>query len=342
MKLLKKLYSIYSGSHHTEPMQRFIKGWVKRNLSETTVTQDTIGNIYITKGRGETYPCIVAHMDQVQSPYPDDYEVVSDGWTIRGLSRNESHYRGLGADDKNGIWVALKTLLNTDCIKVALFVDEEIGCVGSRKCNMTFFADCRWVVQCDRMNGGDFINHTNGTDVCSREFENAIPLADYGYRPAHGSVTDVGTLKNNGLKVSCCNLSCGYYNPHTENEYTVIEDLMRCYTLVMWMVEHLTKVYPHEKARIVYEQLFSTPRFNKPMSAKEKQKEEMEEIVMLAMDDYLADNWEIGEEGCEELAKQFYDENGKRLNLLSIDDWRKAIDECVEELCGYEVENVND
>jgi hypothetical protein len=35
---------------------------------------------------------------------------------------------GLGADDKNGIWIALQCLKKYDTVKVAFFVSEEVGC----------------------------------------------------------------------------------------------------------------------------------------------------------------------------------------------------------------------
>ena len=40
-------------------------------------------------------------------------------------------------------------------------------------------------------------------------------------------MTDVLELKEKGLKVSCLNLSCGYYEPHTDHEFTVKKDLLK-------------------------------------------------------------------------------------------------------------------
>lgn len=57
------------------------------------------------------------------------------------VPRNEKN-EGLGADDKNGIWIALKCLRKYDSLKLAFFVSEEVGCVGSGKAVMDFFNDC--------------------------------------------------------------------------------------------------------------------------------------------------------------------------------------------------------
>lgn len=43
-------------------------------------------------------------------------------------------------------------------------------------------------------------------------------------------MTDVLELKERGLGVSCINLSCGYYEPHSDEEFTVKKDLLNCLT----------------------------------------------------------------------------------------------------------------
>lgn len=43
-------------------------------------------------------------------------------------------------------------------------------------------------------------------------------------------------MKRNGLEVSCVNLSCGYYEPHTDNEYTILADLCKCYRFVRHII----------------------------------------------------------------------------------------------------------
>ncbi|MDA6986939.1 hypothetical protein OSM86_23565, partial [Escherichia coli] len=52
-------------------------------------------------------------------------------------------------------------------------------------------------------------------------------------------MTDVLTLKENGLEVRCANVSCGYYNAHTDEEITVRKDLQKC----LDFVEHLIEDY---------------------------------------------------------------------------------------------------
>lgn len=246
MELLKKLYSIYSKSRKEENMLDFLINYVWDTEPTAEVDMDKLGNLYITKGKSETYPCVVAHVDQVQDEHSDDFMVVETEDIIFGYSRSKRTQQGLGADDKNGIWVGLKCLHKYDAIKLAFFVGEEIGCVGSRGANMAFFEDCRFVLQCDRRGYDDLITEASCTELCSDEFEKATCASVFGYSKAHGMMTDVMTLKENGLKVSCLNISCGYYQPHTNNEFTVKSDLQNCLEFVQFIIENCLAVYPHE------------------------------------------------------------------------------------------------
>lgn len=246
MKLFKKLASIYSGSDKEEPMRRYIKRWIRSCVRNVSVKTDEYGNMYITKGEAETYPCVVAHLDQVQDKYPADYKAVETPDIIFGYSPSNRRQCGLGADDKCGIWIALKMLKKHDAIKIAFFPGEEIGCVGSSKADMSFFDDVRFVIEPDRRGSSDLITVIGGTELCSEDFLYDISYKDFGYKPRNGMMTDVETLKIRGLKASCINMSCGYYNPHTEDEYIVKADLVNAMNFVDNVIENCTDVYTHE------------------------------------------------------------------------------------------------
>lgn len=248
MKLLKKLYEIHSMSGQEKGMRKFIRRWVLTNVPEADIRYDNLGNIYIFKGVSETYPVVVAHLDQVQNSHSRDFQALEAGDIIIGYSAKSRAQQGLGADDKNGVWIALQCLLKYDCIKVAFFVSEEVGCVGSSAADMTFFQNARFVLQCDRRGAHDLITNAGWTDLCSPEFVKAIQPELFGYKEEEGMLTDVLTLKENGLNVSCVNISCGYYEPHTDHEFTNIPDLMNCLEFVEHIIETCIEVYPHEYA----------------------------------------------------------------------------------------------
>ena len=246
MELLKQLYCIHSKSNKEDSMLEFLINWLFKNVKESEVEMDKKGNLYIKKGNSETYPCIVAHVDQVQTLHSEDFAAVETNDIIFGWSRKNRRFEGLGADDKNGVWVALKCLLKYDIIKVALFVGEEIGCVGSNAADMDFFDDCRFVLQCDRRGFNDMITDAGVTELCSDEFKKAVNPEWFSYKETSGLMTDVMTLKKRGLKVSCLNLSCGYYEPHSDEEYTIKQDLLNCLYFVEHIIDTCKDVYEHK------------------------------------------------------------------------------------------------
>lgn len=245
MNLLKKLYEIHSPSGKEWPMKKFIKRYIKANIPGCKIAYDGKGNMYVIKGQSETYPCIVAHLDQVQKNHPKDFQAIEAKGMIFGYSSKLKSFCGLGADDKNGIWIALKALQHFPILKAVFFVEEEIGCRGSSVAEIGFFDDCRYVIQCDRKGSSDLITQIGWTDLCSNEFLKAIEPEKFGYHTQTGMMTDIEALKDNGLAVSAVNLSCGYYNPHTDEEITVIQDLENCKDFVFHIIENVTDVYPH-------------------------------------------------------------------------------------------------
>ena len=241
-KLLKQLYQINSKSGSEAQIIDFITSFVTTNFPQVRMEIDKTGNIYITKGIADTYPVIVAHTDQV-GDYKGKISIFRSHGIIIGIGENGKQVN-LGADDKNGIWIALELLRTEPVLKIALFPGEEVGCVGSKACNMDFFKDARFVIQCDRRNGRGFIYTAGSVGLCDANFPSPELKAKYGYTNTTGLMTDVQTLKKRGLAVACCNLSCGYYNPHTSSEYTDIGELINCLQFVREIVQTIEKT-PH-------------------------------------------------------------------------------------------------
>ena len=115
---------------------------------------------------------------------------------------------------------------------------------------MDFFNDCRFVIQPDRRGNTDVITQIGFMDICSDGFIKDTTPEKFGYIPTDGMMTDVEQLKENGLNVSCINVSCGYYEPHTDNEFTDKNDLMKCLVFIEHIITSCTKVYPHEPGQM--------------------------------------------------------------------------------------------
>lgn len=248
MELLKELYGISAQTHQEKDMIAFVSQ--KLTGLGVSFTIDKAGNIYATKGKATTFPCIAAHLDEVHQAREKGYEVlvIRDEFII-GFNSGKREFNGIGADDKNGIWLCLKCLEKYDNLKCVFFVGEEQGCIGSRQADMRFFDDCRFVLQCDRKGNSDFINRIYGDSLCSTQFSKDANLKEHGYKEENGMQTDVRTLRDRGLEISCANLSCGYYYPHTPHEMTNIKDLKKCRKLVEHIIENCREVYTYKEER---------------------------------------------------------------------------------------------
>lgn len=233
MELLSRLYKIISKSGMEDRMKSFVLDC----LSDVTLTVETdgIGNLFITKGVAEVYPCVAAHLDEIHSPC--EREVVIEGDRIFTVDRLWNRV-GCGADDKNGIWVILNLLHSEPVLKVAMFVQEErawgiAGCQGAHACNMKWFDNVKYILECDRKGCSDVVSIGKmDTVLCEPEFIPEDLLQKYGYEMVRGGKTDVVELKMRGLGIPVCNLSCGYYGAHTNSEYTNFSELRKCLDFV--------------------------------------------------------------------------------------------------------------
>ena len=258
--LLEKLYYIQSPSNHEENMRNFIIESIKK-IDGIKYSTDSIGNLFVVKGNlknGEYYPCVVAHMDTVfdiikqEDLHIDKRISDSDKRLIGGYKGIDVFDNcGLGADDKNGVYIAIKMLNEKKVIKGAFFVGEERGCIGSSKASLDFFKDCGYLLQGDRRNGGDLIVKYGGGRTCSEEFSKKIAKVAklFGYKEEEGLFTDVMILASRGINISVINYSVGYYNPHSPDEYTDLDELYNAKKFTYNIIDILGKnKYSHKYA----------------------------------------------------------------------------------------------
>jgi hypothetical protein len=225
-KLLLDILSVQSASRKEERMIYFLKAYCLKKGYIVKVLED---NIYVTKGFGEHYPCYVAHTDTCADIIPDDeFTIVSlDDSELAGYNYKKDKFTQVGFDDKIGIFIALKMLDMIPYGKAFFPHAEEIGCVGTRKADMSFFDDCAYLIQCDRRNAKGIVDNVSGVGLFGEDFKDVLLLegAKYERRMTTGMLTDVYTLKTMGLKVSCTNLECGYYNPHSNDDYCILDEV---------------------------------------------------------------------------------------------------------------------
>ena len=131
-------------------------------------------------------------------------------------------------------------LMSNSNIKCAFFHSEEWGCIGSSAADMDWFKDVGYCFQADRRGAFDFINNIF-SNLYSKKFSKRISpiLKHYGYSEKSGSITDVGQLAENGIGVCVANMSCGYYNPHTDEEIVEFYDSNNCLDMISMLVAEL-------------------------------------------------------------------------------------------------------
>lgn len=236
--LINQIFSLQAESHNNRQQKNImltVLKILKDNKIIFTSNFDAYGNLYIIKGKTEFYPCYVAHVDQVHDVVKD-FKLFTHNDILFAMGTKFNRWSngfqqiGVGGDDKAGIYLCVEMLFNLSTCKVVLFKDEEVGCHGSARADISFFTDCSFIAQGDRKGSNDFITHTNGVDVCTKEFIGIIqPTLDvFNYITNRGTMTDVGELIIQGVPCCTFNVSCGYYNAHSDNEIQNIKELEVC------------------------------------------------------------------------------------------------------------------
>ena len=267
MDLLKQLYAIHSPSYYEWQMIQFVRSWIAGHVPEAEVRMDEWGNLYIKKelngndnlnGNEKGFPTLVCHLDQVQDVHSEDFCVKEEKGTLYGWSEANQQREGLGADDKNGIWICLRCLEECPRLKVFMAVGEEKGCIGSNHADMSFFADSLYVLEPDCKGGEEIHTNLKGIPCASPEFEQTLlqfiihnsssseateSITKFIISPGKGS--DIFALTLSGIGVSCANIPCGYHLPHKDDEYIVIAELEHSLAYIRHFVTTEHRRFPH-------------------------------------------------------------------------------------------------
>jgi len=258
---LKEVLSVPTKTYQEENMVQYLRD-VLDAMPDVEYYTDDLKNVYATKGtlnEGEYYPMFIAHTDTVHQlvdkivvqeellvkpntfghTYGDEEFLSLKGYTPNGSST------GIGGDDKCGVFIALELLRVLPKVKIGLFVSEETGCHGSSKCDINFLNDVGYAVQFDAPGNNLITEVCSGTRLYEEggEFINkTLPLFNemmgVNADPQSHPYTDVSQIKRKG-DFSCINFSCGYYNMHTEEEFVVIDDVLRAIEFATRLVEEL-------------------------------------------------------------------------------------------------------
>lgn len=216
MKLLEQLYRIHSPSHGEGKMSEYVRKVLEHNGIDFET--DERGQLFkLIPGR----PILSCHMDQVQKGPPGRI-LVEKGKELT-IIRGEKD--GLGADDKNGIWICLNLLSRWHCGFIFSTAEESISKDVEHvlRANEALLRRIPYALVFDRRGKGDIIGSENG--YCTKGFEERVAREGeaFGYRPTSGVFSDADSLCRH---MECVNLSVGYHDAHSTREHTVYQELV--------------------------------------------------------------------------------------------------------------------
>ena len=192
---------------------------------------DAHGNLWLIVGDNPT-TLFTAHTDTVHAmadtpSYKVEYLTLHNG----DLAMRRAGGGILGADDGTGVYI-LHQLIERDVAGVyAFFRGEERGGIGSSAAASDLNSEASLVstvltgvtkaIAFDRKGYYDVIRYQSGGECCSDDFAlalcDALSTEDNIFLPEDGVYTDTAEFIHNIPE--CTNISVGYFNQHTSDEW---------------------------------------------------------------------------------------------------------------------------
>lgn len=207
--------------------QKELKKYTKNILLKFGYPKVISGDGFIY-AQGELPILLVAHLDTVhkETPKTIHYDKIK-----KVLSSPE----GIGGDDRCGVYMILDIVKYSKC-SVLFCEDEEIGAKGAEKFVMSSVSkglEFNYIMEFDRKGSDDAVFY----DCDNKEFEKFITKKFF--KTAYGSFSDISVLAPE-LGCAAVNLSCGYYNAHTTDEYVVWNEMMESIRAAHEIIETTT------------------------------------------------------------------------------------------------------
>jgi hypothetical protein len=241
---LETMHKIFMSSEQTllPRLHRFLgKFYNEDSITLHTGLNGSSSSFVYAKG---TDPfMLVAHLDTVHRElcteikykfYRRDHKVVT---TL-------SSPQGIGGDDRCGVILILSVLTSTKLRPSILFTcGEETGGHGAREFTRVVKSlDLNYIVEFDRRGNTDVVRYQDDS------LELTQALEKYGFNISYGSFSDISVIAPH-YGISAVNLSSGYYNAHTTQEYVCIEDMQSILdnSVKFFNSEHSSKKYKYKE-----------------------------------------------------------------------------------------------
>lgn len=204
--------------------------------------------------QGEIPIMLLAHLDTVHAEPVKEIFISEDGNILTSP-------QGIGGDDRCGVYALEKIYKASKKKPYLLFTtDEEIGGVGANHFGTEFRAgflpaelsELKLLIEIDRRGSNDAVYY----DCHNPAFENYI--SSKGFKTAWGSFSDISIIAPI-LGVAAVNLSSGYYQPHTLQEFINVSELESVIQKVLQIISEIENLPKFEYAEYQsdYEEIYS-------------------------------------------------------------------------------------
>ena len=191
--------------------QQQVKDYMKEYL--TSKQYEVINEDGFLYAKGTHPVLLLAHMDTVHK---------NKCTTIKEKKGRISSPQGIGGDDRCGIFIIMNLVNELHC-SVLLCEDEETGGVGARKFAKTDYVKdlgVHYMVEFDRRGKDDAVFYS-----CDNKTFTEFITSETGFKEARGSFSDISVVAP-AAKIAAVNLSSGYYNAHTTEEYVEYNEML--------------------------------------------------------------------------------------------------------------------
>ena len=210
--------------------------------------------IYI---KGELPYMLVAHLDTVHAAQCTEikYQFLKENdKVVTALSSPQ----GIGGDDRCGIILILSLLNSTSLRPSILFTcGEEIGGLGAKEFTKVIKTlDLNFILEFDRRGDTDVVRYSDNSLALTKALES------FGFKLSYGSFSDISIIAPH-YGISAVNLSSGYYNAHTIQEYVVIEHMQNILskTVKFLLSDKASVKYSYEERKFSFEN-YSSKYYN--------------------------------------------------------------------------------
>lgn len=141
---------------------------------------------------------------------------------------------GLGADDRAGVWAILQLITAEQKPYILFTTQEEVGGLGAYKVidEIKTIPPINLIIELDRKGSNDAVFY----DCDNLDFTDYVEK--FGFIKSYGSFSDISIICPK-WGIAGVNLSTGYYNAHTKEEYLNLNELNDVISRVKIMFDNL-------------------------------------------------------------------------------------------------------